>query len=301
MTQIAPDTDGFLRGEFPFTDKDFAAISGYAQRHFGICLPETKKQLVYSRLARRLRRLGLRDFKSYIALLEGPRASQEHTELLSALATNTTHFFREQHHFDTLATEVLPRAAAASRSGPARIRLWSAGCSTGQEPYSLAMTVLDALPDVARHDVKILATDIVPSVVARARTARYSAEEIASIPEDRRSRFVEETADGSFTFVPEVRRLVTFGELNLIEPLPFKGPFDAVFCRNVAIYFDKSVQAHVWSNLASVLAPEGYLFIGHSERLSGPVEQDFKSSGITTYRNVRPGFPCQDEPRRRSA
>lgn len=301
MTQSAPFIEAILRREYAFTDRDFATIAGYAEEHFGINLSLSKRQLVYSRLARRLRVLGLPDFASYVARLQGPAGADEHTELLGALATNTTHFFREKHHFETLANEVLPPAVEAARSGRKRLRIWSAGCSTGQEPYSLAMTVLQAMPDAARHDVRILATDIVPAIVNRAEAAVYTEEEIASLPEEQRRRFVESTSDGGYTFSDEVRNLVTFGVVNLIEPLPFKGPFDAVFCRNVAIYFDKPVQVHVWSMLASVLAPEGYLFIGHSERLGGPVEGSFRSCGITTYRQTEASGQGHAEPRRRTA
>ena len=301
MTLAPPDTEAFLRREYPFTDTDFTAIAAYAQTHFGINLPASKRQLVYSRLAKRLRALQLPDFATYIARLGSPVGQAEHTELLAALATNTTHFFRERHHFDLLEKEVLPPAIARLKAGQGRLRIWSAGCSTGQEPYSLAMTVLTAMPDAARHDVRILATDIVPAIADRARAARYSEEEMQSLPDPYRKRFVETLPDGGLTFTAEVRGLVRFGILNLIEPLPFRGPFDAIFCRNVAIYFDKDVQAQVWQTLASVLAPEGYLFIGHSERLGGPVEAAFKSCGITTYRHIAGARSDRAESARRSA
>lgn len=301
MTLGSPDTETYVRRDYPFTERDFSAIAAYSEKHFGINLPDSKRQLVYSRLAKRLRALNLPDFASYIARLSGPQAAEEHTPLLEALATNTTHFFREKHHFETLGAEVLPPVIERVRKGQGRLRLWSSACSTGQEPYSMAMTVLTAMPDAPRYDVRILATDIVPAIADKARAALYNEEEMQSLPQEYRNRFVEQAQNGAYTFSAEVRRLVSFGVLNLIEPLPFKGPFDAVFCRNVAIYFDKTVQAQVWQTLASVLAPGGYLFIGHSERLGGPVESDFKSCGITTYRHNDDTGNGHPESRRRSA
>lgn len=290
------------RHEYRFTDDDFEAIARYASRHFGINLPSTKRQLVYSRLVRRIRALGLPDFKSYVALLDKPEAQDEHPEILAALATNTTHFFRERHHFDLLEETVLPPLLAAARNGR-RVRLWSSASSTGQEPFSLAMTVLRLMPEASRYDIRILATDIVPAIVDRAKSARFSDEELSSLSADQRSRFLQPSPDepGLSVMVPEVRALVSFGVLNLIEPLPMKGPFDVIFCRNVAIYFDRPTQQAVWQALASVLHPEGHLFIGHSERITGPVEQSFRSCGITTYQHRPNRDAGLSETRKRSA
>ncbi len=272
-------------GDIRFTDADFVAIARRAHRDFGLYLPDTKKDLVYSRLLKRLRQLGLRDFRPYCALIEGPEGADERLRMLSALTTNVTHFMREEHHFRMLRETILPPVLAAARSGR-RVRLWSAGCSAGQEPYSLAFTVLDLCPEAAKLDLRILATDVDPEILARARDGVYRAEELSAIPEPARSRHVERSRDGDVFSIGQVARaLIQFAELNLIESWPMRGQFDIVFCRNVAIYFDKDTQERLWQRFADIVAPGGHLFIGHSERISGPAEARFRSVGVTVYRH----------------
>jgi chemotaxis protein methyltransferase CheR len=279
--------DGHARragGDVCFTDADFAVISKRAHRDFGLHLPESKKDLVYSRLLRRLRQLGLADFQSYCAVIEGPDGDAERLTMLSALTTNVTHFMREEHHFRMLRETVLPPLIAAARAGR-RVRLWSAGCSAGQEPYSLAFTLLGAFPDAAKFDIRILATDIDREVLDRAREGRYRNEERVAIPEPARSTLTEHARGSSeFTIGPAARTLIGFGELNLIGAWPMRGPFDIIFCRNVAIYFDKATQERLWHRFAGLLAPGGHLFIGHSERVSGRAETVFRNVGVTVYR-----------------
>lgn len=273
--------------EFAFSDADFDRIAVLARRDFGLSLSSSKKPLVYSRLAKRLRFKNVPSFRDYLDLLESGRDDPERLELLSALTTNVTHFFRETHHFDLLRQEILPGLIARARAG-GRVRLWSAGCSTGQEPYSLAMTVLDMLPDATRHDIKILATDIDPVVVDRARAATYPVDELDGIPQTLRKIGVLALEAGARTFeiAPTIRQLVTFGTLNLIGPWPVKGPFDVIFCRNVAIYFDQDTQRQLWAGFGAVLAPDAALMIGHSERLSDSLSGHFKTIGVTAYRRL---------------
>lgn len=272
-------------GEVAFTPADFAAIAGYAYREFGLSLQSSKKDLVYSRLIKRVRQLGLTDFATYCDRLSGPEAEAERKTLVSALTTNVTHFFRETHHFDLLATEVLRPRLAALRAGE-RLRIWSAGCSSGMEPYSMAMTVLDSLPEAGTLNIKILATDVDPAILARARDGKYAPDETRPIPDRMKAGGFSATPDGQHQIAPRVAGLVRFAELNLMQEWPVRGPFDVIFCRNVAIYFDKATQARLWQRFATLLAPGGLLCIGHSERLSGPAEAILTSVGVTSYRKT---------------
>jgi chemotaxis protein methyltransferase CheR len=275
------------QSDYAFSDTDFTTIAKRAYKEFGLHLPDTKKDLVYSRLIKRLRHLGLHDFRSYCALLDSAEGAAEQTELLSALTTNVTHFFRESHHFRMLRETVLPPLLQAARQG-ARVRLWSAGCSAGQEPYSLAFTILALCPDVTKFDLRILATDIDPVILRKAKRGVYPQAEIKAIPESARSKFIDlDSQDiGSFSIGKKARDLVRFGELNLMREWPMRGAFDVIFCRNVAIYFDKETQARLWHRFNTLLVDGGYLFIGHSERVSGPSEPLFQTVGITTYQKI---------------
>jgi chemotaxis protein methyltransferase CheR len=307
---------GAPRGDLPFTDADFARIAAFAHREFGLNLVLSKKDLVYSRLLKRLRQTGCPDFATYVARLESEGEGEERRALITALTTNVTHFFREQHHFRLLSEHVIRPSIDSLRAGR-RLRLWSAGCSAGQEPYSMAMTVLHDLPEAARLNVRILATDIDPAILERAQAAEYPAEERNSIPEPYRPLLAEggpaATAARSgagggparpaerFRIPPQVGGLIRFAELNLMRDWPMRGPFDAIFCRNVAIYFDKPTQARLWQRLAGLLAPGGLLCIGHSERLDGPAADLMTSVGITAYRRKptapadRAALPRKDE------
>ena len=268
--------------EFEFTEQDFASIADYASKNFGLFLPAAKMTLVYSRLARRLRILGLTSFKKYFLLLENDKT--EKLALLSALTTNVTQFFREPHHFETLRTKLLPELVQRAEAG-GRARLWSAGCSTGQEPYSIAMSILDICPHAKELDIKILATDIDPSVVKTAMSGQYKLDEVQTLPQNFQNQFIENPSMDTkmATICKHAKSLISFGTLNLIETLPVKGPFDAIFCRNVAIYFDAETQRSVWSKFEKVMAPGAFLFIGHSERLSGHTAELLEAVGITTY------------------
>lgn len=269
------------------TDADFAAIADMAMHDFGLHLTIAKRELVYSRLLKRLNLVGFQQFSDYVRYVQIPAGAEERQAMLSALTTNVTHFFREGHHFTLLREKVLPPLIDAARRG-AKLRIWSAACSAGQEPYSLAFTLLDLCPEAARLNIRILATDVDPQILQRAQAGVYPVEELKAIPEASR-RHIEPPDGATFSIGAKARELVTFGNLNLIEAWPVKGPFDLIFCRNVAIYFDKPTQSRLWARFADLLGPGGYLCIGHSERIAGPAEQLLRPAGVTAYRRLTAG------------
>ena len=265
--------------EFEFSDEDFHSLRDLVRDLSGITLSDAKRELVYGRLSRRLRVLGLTSFRQYRRLLVGARRDMELAEFTNALTTNLTSFFREKHHFEILRDHVL----ASGR----RIRIWSAGCSTGEEPCSIAMAIAEALPDWQREDIRILATDLDTSVLMRANAGLYAEERLATLSPERRERFFkrEEEEDGRvfWRFDPALAGLITYRPLNLMHPLPMRGPLDAIFCRNVIIYFDKPTQRSLFSRIAPLQAPGGYLFLGHSESLIN-VSEAYESIGRTVHR-----------------
>lgn len=274
-----------VEGDYRFTARNFEAIAMFLREETGIALTEAKAALVYSRLAKRLRTLGLEDFDAYCAQLDGPGGVSERKQAIAALTTNVTRFYREPHHFDYLRRELAPKLAETARRG-GRVRLWSAACSSGEEAYSIAMTLLDVFAEAPSYDVKILATDIDPNVVARGKAGVYSESAIAPIPASARERWLTryaENGESAWRVRDEVRSLVAFRELNLVGAWPMRGRFDAIFCRNVAIYFDDETQAFLWGRLRDMLTPDGRLFIGHSERIE---VSGFESAGLTIYKRA---------------
>lgn len=267
-------------GEFPFSASDFRAIADLLYAASGIHLADAKATLVYSRIAKRVRKLGLDSFRTYCDLLRSDAAHPEHAAMLSALTTNVTRFFREPHHFEHMGAELLPPLIARAKAG-GRVRLWSAGCSAGHEPYSMAMTLLDALPDAARYDIRILATDIDPLVVEHARRGTYNDGDVEPIAAALRSKFLAKGAAGAWQVTPALAEVMSFGSLNLMEDWPMRGKFDAIFCRNVAIYFDEPTQTRLFTRFAERLTTDGRLYIGHSERSLIP---QLTSAGLTIYR-----------------
>lgn len=273
-----------VEGEFVFTAEDFRHIAQTLHAHAGIALSEGKAALVYSRLAKRLRLLGLRSFRDYCALIEGVEGVDERQAMTAALTTNVTRFYREPHHFDHLRDQVMPELAARARAG-GRVRLWSAACSNGQEPYSMALTVLDVLPEAADLDVRILATDIDPNMVAEGAAGVYSEELLSPVSASGRKHFAPLAGrPGLFSADETLRRLVSFRELNLIGDWPMRGKFDVIFCRNVVIYFDDATQELVWGRFTPIMNPGATLYIGHSERVSGPATAQLQTCGLTAYR-----------------
>ena len=273
--------------EFHLDERDFRFISELVGAKTGIQLSDGKRELVYGRLARRLRQLGFDSFSDYCALLKQDDGD-ELMQLVNAITTNLTSFFREKHHFDHLARTLVPawlKANAATR----RIRLWSAGCSIGAEPYSLAIALREALGDERGWDVRILATDIDTNVLATAAAGVYPEKEVAGLPAAQLRRWFLHGRGANAGMVrarDELRDLIEFRQLNLIEPWQAPGPFDALFCRNVVIYFDKPTQKALFDRFADNIVPDGHLFIGHSESLF-KVSDRFELIGQTVYRKLR--------------
>ncbi len=269
--------------EFAFSEQNFQNLRQIVHDHTGIFLTEAKRELVYSRLSRRLRKLNLPSFDAYCELLKKEN-STELTDFINAITTNLTSFFREAHHFEYLANTVLPGLMERRRQTP-RIRIWSAGCSTGEEPYTIAITLKEAMPRIEDWDVRILATDLDSNVLAHAESGIYSQERIEGLSRERITRWFKKGTGnnaGKVRVASELRDLITFRQLNLMHEWPMKGPFDIIFCRNVVIYFDKDTQRALFDRYANLLDPEGYLFVGHSESLF-KVTDRFQLIGKTVY------------------
>jgi chemotaxis protein methyltransferase CheR len=267
--------------EFVFTSADFQRISKLIYEHAGISLAASKQEMVYSRLARRLRARNMSRFSDYVALLEGNANEHEEWEaFVNALTTNLTSFFREPHHFTEL-TRLLE--SRKSRAEP--INIWCAAASTGEEPYSLAMTVVDAFGSFT-PPVTIVATDLDTNVLAKGASGVYADDRVEKLKPEQLRKFFLKGADanpGTVKVRQELRDLVTFRQLNLLDTRwPVRGPFDAIFCRNVMIYFDKPTQRKVLQNLAPLLRADGLLFAGHSESFLHSADV-FRLRGNTVY------------------
>lgn len=247
--------------------EQFAAIRDLTYQVCGINLPGGKEGLVQSRLSRRLRKLDMSGFDAYLVLLRSHAGRTEMSNMIDALTTNKTSFFREPRHFEFMAEHVLPATVGAGRP----LRIWSAGCSSGEEPYSLSMLAQGAGRGRS-HDMRILATDIASDILDNARAAVYEARQLESVPEALRREHLELVEHGPparYRVSAAVRAPVRFARLNLMGRWPMRGPFDVIFCRNVMIYFDKKTQEHLVGRFEALLRPGGYLFVGHSESLSG--------------------------------
>lgn len=263
------------------TETDLQAIAQILHSRAGIVLAPGKGAMVQSRLGKRLRRLGIGDYRSYLALVTSESGEDELKAMISALTTNVTHFFREKHHFEMLRSRALPPLIARARAG-GRVRIWSAGSSNGQEAFSIAMVLAELAPDHEALDIRILATDIDPQVIACGQAAIYDPQLLDTVPPALRARFFQPVPAG-VQVVDSLRRLVTFRELNLHGPWPMRGQFSIIFCRNVVIYFDPPAQARLWARFEEVLEPGGWIFVGHSERIAR-AESRLETAGITTYR-----------------
>lgn len=272
--------------------RDFQRVAAVVRAVAGISLSEGKIALVEARLTKRLRALGLTGYRDYCALIEGDHEAgrAEREELITAITTNVTQFFREPHHFEILRSRVLPPLIDRAERG-GRVRIWSAGCSTGQEPYSIALTILGLAPDIGRWDLRILATDLDRAVLATAKRGVYPATSLEAVPAAlRRPHFEPVRAGGEMASAigPAPRALVRFRKLNLTHDWPMRGGFDVIFCRNVVIYFDAENEAAIWRRLAGRLPEGGWLFVGHSERVNTLALPMLASDGVTTYRKIPP-------------
>jgi chemotaxis protein methyltransferase CheR len=271
-----------LSNEFTFTDSDFAKVRTLIHRRAGIALGDQKRQMVYSRLSRRLRELGIPEFSTYLAMLESGNSEDEWQAFINSLTTNLTSFFREAHHFPVLAEHV--------KKAREPVTIWCAAASTGEEPYSLAITLIEALGEQKAASARIIATDIDTAVLEKAAAGVFTLEQVERLSPERLRRFFNKGTGGNAGRVrirPEVAQMVKFSRLNLLDPSwAVREPVDAIFCRNVMIYFDKPTQNKILERFLPLIKQGGLLFAGHSENAS-LVNQSFKPLGHTVYSVVR--------------
>jgi chemotaxis protein methyltransferase CheR len=279
LSPALPDT----AREFAFSDADFRALAQVAYDHAGISLSESKRNLLYSRLSRRLRQLKLDSFADYRAYLDGHSAELE--AFINSISTNHTKFFREAHHFEHLRSHVVLPFAQGLRTGASkRLRIWSAGCSSGEEPYTIAVVLRREIPDLASRDVKILATDIDTDVLGKAARGFFAVSATEEVPRVYQE-FLRSAGDDKIGVDDDVREAISFRRLNLMQDWPFRGPFDAIFCRNVMIYFDAPTKTKLVERFTQMIRPGGWLYIGHSESLIGS-HPGLQSVGRTIYRRT---------------
>ncbi len=266
-------------------DKDFVRFCDFIYKRCGITLSDNKRDLVHSRLAKRLRSLGLDSYEAYFDLLyNGHDNEQEIVNLLDAISTNVTYFFREDKHFDFLVNTVIPEFESTKKgASEKKIRIWSAGCSTGEEPYSLVITFAENIA-LEKRDFRILATDISTNVLAHARKGIYDNERLRNVSGSLLKKYFTSSRDGSrFKVNDGLASYIKFARLNLMHDFPFKNRFDCIFCRNVMIYFDRQTQGQLVNKFSSFLNPGGYLMIGHSESLTN-VKHDLVYVQPSLYR-----------------
>ncbi len=245
---------------------DFQKISQIVYQYSGIRLNSGKEELVRSRLMKRLRALGLNSFTAYLRYVGKDRTSQELQAMIDSLTTNKTSFFREKQHFDYMRSHIIPELKKRGSS----VRVWSAGCSSGEEPYSIAMLLHDEWPDIILSDVRILATDICERVLSKAKSGEYDKETLQDLPPAYLLKYFSPKRSSSpktHGVQDNIRRMVRFAKLNLMDQWPMKGPFDLIFCRNVMIYFDSPTQRRLVQRFCDILVPGGHLLVGHSESL----------------------------------
>ncbi len=262
-------------------DDTFFEISSIAKARFGLNLSESKRPLVTARLQKRLEVLNLGSFQEYLELIKSSDGHIETDGLVTSLTTNVTQFFREPHHFEMLREGVFPGLIDRALSG-GRARIWCAGCSSGQEPYSVAICLAELMPEFAKYNVKILATDIDISMLSKAKEGSYTEKESTGLTDSQIRKFFKKNGD-QHQVDRALRNGISFGQLNLIEEYPVKGPFDVIMCRNVAIYFEKETQSEIWLRFSSLMQEGSVLFIGHSERLSPEALEYFEPIGVTAY------------------
>ncbi|HHQ14253.1 MAG TPA: chemotaxis protein CheR [Chromatiales bacterium] len=274
-------------GGLPLDDKEYQELRELILEITGIQLADNKQAMMRRRLSRRLQELGLDNFSEYCEFLRSGNPD-EREQFANAVTTNLTAFFRENHHFEYLASSLLPELIEEAHRTGKKIRIWSAGCSTGEEPYSIAMLINELCPAPRSVDIKILATDLDSSALAHCKAGVYSLDRVEKIPAERLRRWFSRGTgrnEGLVRIRPELRELISFRRLNLMSGWPMKGPFDVIFCRNVIIYFDKATQKRLIERYADILRPGGHLFIGHSESLLNMTER-FTLLGKTIYKKA---------------
>jgi chemotaxis protein methyltransferase CheR len=270
---------GLAGAELDLQTADFHKLRGWIHQHAGIRLPDEKRELLKSRLGKRLRALNLEGFHAYVEYLTKDDSGIELKCMLDAIAINVSYFFREEDHFDFLAGRILKTPSAKSR-----LRIWSAGCASGEEPYSLAIKILETLPDAGLRDIRILATDISHQALYRAQQGGYAWGAVKTVPAPLLEKYFDraEGEEPVFWVRAEVRRMVSFARLSLVDPWPMHGPFEVIFCRNVMIYFDAETRRNLIRRFTELLAPGGTLIIGHTESLTG-MEHGLKYTIPTVY------------------
>jgi chemotaxis protein methyltransferase CheR len=272
--------------EYELSDADFRHIRRLVRQRLGIALADSKRELVYGRLSRRLRALQLSTFRSYLQRVEADVAG-ELQHFCNAITTHLTAFFREPHHFEFLAQQLLPTLAHANGAAR-RLRFWCAGCSSGEEPYSIAMVLLENQRHLRDWDIRILATDIDTDVLRQARAGHYSREQLAKLAPQRLRRWFQPAPDARHFMVREqLKQLVRFRTLNLVDQWPMRGPIDVIFCRNVMIYFDRETQRQIVARMAALQRPGDHLILGHSESLL-QVSQQYQLLRDTIHRRLAP-------------
>lgn len=276
------------------SDKEFSFICKLVYDASGIVLDERKREMLYRRLRKRTKELSLASFSEYCVLLKN-NGSVEMPSFINSITTNLTSFYREPHHFDFLAQKVIPRIVSQSRRSQdsKKLRIWSSACSTGEEAYSIAITLSETMgAELANWDARILATDLDSDVVATANSGVYASERIKDLDKAVRTRWFKYGTGENSDLVkvhPDLNSLITFKQLNLLHTWPFSGLFDVIFCRNVLIYFDKETQAKLIPRYFDLLKPGGILFLGHSESIAKGVS-DFEFCGKTIFK--KPGELC---------
>lgn len=274
LTKAIADMDAQL------TKRQFQTISQIAEKRWGLHLPETKLTLVTGRMTKLARNTGVSSMDELIQRLDSNSSDEDMLEFFDALATNTTSFFREKQHFNFLESEIYP---LLKRAGQRKIRIWSGASSIGAEPYTLAVHLLENFDDVARMDIKILATDLSSKAVNRTKEGVYTEKELDGMPKSLRSKYFEQRTGGTMGVNDQIKSMVAVHRLNLMDPWPMQGPFDAIFLRNVMIYFDAPVRERIVNRMAPLLSPNGVLVIGSAETLSG-LNTPYKTLAPAIYR-----------------
>lgn len=262
----------------------FRDLTARINDYSGIVFPDEKKQLVESRLRKRLRALALDSFEAYLDHLSSPAGQAEVGEMINVVTTNLTSFFRENHHFDDMAEVLAKSSAGGTPEGlPRRIRIWSAACSTGEEPYSIAIAALQGGLIRPENDLRILATDLDTNALQKARDATYPVQRLKTCPAGYRQTFFDEASKNQVKVKDRVKRLISFNQLNLHEDWPVRGPFDTIYCRNVMIYFGETAKRSIVGRFVKLLRPGGTLYLGHSESMLGS-HPELENLGRTIFR-----------------
>ena len=267
--------------EFAFTQSDFDTLCRLITDDAGIAMNQGKEEMIYGRISRRVRKLGLQSFSEYVDLLEANPSGEEMGRFVNAVTTNMTSFFRENHHFEYMKKTLLPELMEY-HCHDRRIRIWSAGCSSGEEPYSIAMTMAETMP--AGWDAKVLATDLDTDMVAHAAKGMYKRKRVTGLADGKIRRWFScnRNYPDKVKVKSTLQNMITFRQLNLLHNWPMHGPLDVIFCRNVIIYFDTETKRKLMTRYADLLAPHGRLFLGHSESLLN-ISNQFRLCGKSIY------------------